>query len=605
MREIRALIWKEWHETRLFLWIAWGLFIGLLIVGGFEAEAMNGHRFEFWASPWIIFCGPLLAIVVGVAATCRDLHTKLEDFWQSRPMGSLQLFIVKYLVGLVVILLACGVPLAIEWFSNRSQLATEAGLIFSFLWMAVFSTAFASGCIFRRPAHAAAVAVVGVLLICFLPVIFPPLQRFNVSQVLELIDFERSWIGNPPSERPPLALVAGATLLSLVMGGVALFAVRFRWHIASEQPLIYGAAGAAFLILLESASYQLGTNLPILGSVDLPAGRRTAGGFAKTISVNGTSGTTLMWYSQGNPNDKMYYESQSFAINGSEISLGSAQPIAPDDLYWRWYGELSERNPRDPSVTYTCYREDPGGDIGIWMLETLKFPGGVPTPQGSPIELWRSSPKNRFRGFLHVWNDQLYVFGERTIVLDISDPLQPKKVSDEPLPWTRPSGLFTEDQPVVELPHARGVSAAERLPFALACCNLGGCGVFDGTVWCREMGEERAFRPRDAAFAGLEEERLESLTEDAAHFSVVAKYTPTLVQRTFDGQIYNPLKLKNGLLYCMQDNCVNIFDMTGPRPLRLIAHFAAPSVQAMQPLDDGRIIAAGDKLYLLGPPPRR
>ena len=87
MRQLNALIWKEWHETQVFLWIAWGLFIGLPIIGGLEGRFVDTGRSEFMASPWVLMLGPVLAIVVGVAVTCRDVQPKLEDFWQSRPIG--------------------------------------------------------------------------------------------------------------------------------------------------------------------------------------------------------------------------------------------------------------------------------------------------------------------------------------------------------------------------------------------------------------------------------------------------------------------------------------------------------------------------------------
>jgi hypothetical protein len=63
--------------------------------------------------------------------------------------------------------------------------------------------------------------------------------------------------------------------------------------------------------------------------------------------------------------------------------------------------------------------------------------------------------------------------------------------------------------------------------------------------------------------------------------------------------------VKNDLLYAMQYGIAEVFCIKGPRPLSLVARFAAPNLHMCEPLDDGRIIAAGgNKIWLLGPPPR-
>ena len=609
MREIRALVWKEWHETRLFLWIAWGLFIGLPIIGGIEGQAMYAHRFEFWASPWIMFCGPLLAIVVGVAATCRDLQTKLEDFWQSRPMGSLRLFAIKYFVGLGVVLLACGVPLIVELYCSYDTSQAKVALSLSFLWMAVFATAFASGCFFHKTAHAAAVAVVGMLLIYFLPVVFPPFARFNVGQLFELSDQDYSKLGDLWHGPLPMFAV-GMLAIAAVMGAIGLIGVRFRLHVESKKPLIYGAASAAFLILLESASYQLGTNLPVLSSVDLPPGRQISN--FEPIEISGASGNVITQSWIGNPPytpyqprvDDWQYFSQAFAFSEGRLTLGSEHVRSRDNPYRR-PDIVAARSKQNPKIIYRVDDDDPEENgISIETLTVLSDATGTPTTQGSPIELWRGPTSSTAFGYLHVWHDRLYVVGERTITFDISDPMHPKVLSDEPIKWTTRYSVVADEQPTIYLPATPGMPAAERLRFAIAVYDRAGdFGSFDGSTWYRmvEQGTQQSSRP-----PVLEEARLKSLTDDSAHFELVGKYNPTLVQELFGGnaQRWNSLKMKNGLLYAVQYNLVSIFDLTGPKPLRLIAHFAAPGLSEIEPLDDGRAIAAGQKLWLLGPPRR-
>src|SRR4051794_16559891 len=194
MAELRALIWKEWRETRLFLGIAWALFIGLPLIGALQLMAHGRHRFEFFATPWVMAGGLILAVVVGVAGTTRDLRPQLEDFWQSRPLGALRLFVVKFLVGAAVLLLACVVPLLIERFTGRERDHDGGPLMFwiSVQALAIFAIAFAAGCVLRRPANAAAVAVVGALLMYCLPIVLPPLQRFSAGSIVDM-SWEQLW----------------------------------------------------------------------------------------------------------------------------------------------------------------------------------------------------------------------------------------------------------------------------------------------------------------------------------------------------------------------------------------------------------------------------
>ena len=131
MRQLVALAWKEWHEVRIYLWIALGVFIGLPLIGVLEAMYQHtGHHFEIEISPWVIIFGGVLAVFVAVGATCRDLSGRLEDFWRSRPLNVARWLLVKYFVGLTVVLLSCLLPLAVElWFQSAQAIASPCRLV--------------------------------------------------------------------------------------------------------------------------------------------------------------------------------------------------------------------------------------------------------------------------------------------------------------------------------------------------------------------------------------------------------------------------------------------------------------------------------------------
>jgi hypothetical protein len=99
--------------------------------------------------------------------------------------------------------------------------------------------------------------------------------------------------------------------------------------------------------------------------------------------------------------------------------------------------------------------------------------------------------------------------------------------------------------------------------------------------------------------------RLTSLADDRAEFEIVGRYEPTLIQRLANGGV-RPIQVQNGLLYAAGENRVlDVFDVSGEGPVKLRAHFAAPGLEAFAPLPDGRVLAGGSKIWLLGRPPDR
>jgi hypothetical protein len=424
------------------------------------------------------------------------------------------------------------------------------------------------------------------------------LQRFSVGRVLDF-NLANLWIWDNVWRSPLFDMAAGCLAVSLIAGLLALAAVRFHWHIESERPLIYAAAGAAFLILIESASYQLGTNLPVLSSVDLPPRA-----YFRDLSMTGSSGAAITDLRLAGWSFRL----QPFDVSSNQIKLGPAHDISPDQI--NQLPQFSDaRSERNPCVAYVVNDDKRvNDDESINTLEVFSDATGTPSIQGAPIELWRDNFATGYTfAYARVWHDRLYILGQRkaVIVFDISDPLHPIRLSEEPIEWTARLSVLGDENPTIDLPPAPGMPAIERLKFAVAIYDRafgGRDSAFDGTIWCRYLKEASGGGWIDKE---LEAVRLKSLSDDAAHFEMFAKYEPSVVQSMFGGDYAISLKLKDGLLYDLHYKNLRVFDLTGSKPLRLIAHFAAPSIRLIQPLDDGRAIAAGDTLWLLGPPPGR
>ena len=182
---LAALVWKEWHEVRAFLWIAMGVFILLPILGGLEGLAQYSRHFEFVAMPWVVGFGGVLAVFVAVGVTCRDLTGPIETFWRSRPVSVTRWLTIKYVIGLVVVLVGCILPLAIEFAvsSDRDESLTFMMGWFPFYGAALYSIGFLAGCLVRRTSQAAMLALAAMLLVYFLPVVLPPLAWLSVPAV--------------------------------------------------------------------------------------------------------------------------------------------------------------------------------------------------------------------------------------------------------------------------------------------------------------------------------------------------------------------------------------------------------------------------------------
>ena len=257
-----AMVWKEWRETSVYLYIGLIVFLVIPAAAALEDRLMTGHRFIMQVSLFVIVLGGVLAVLTAVGATCRDLKAGLEDFWQSQPVNVLRWMLTKYLVGLAVVLAGCLVPVAIEYAVNsRADISPDVLFeVMSFLWVAVYTLSFAAGCLLRRPAAAAMMGLVAMLLLYFVPMVLPPLGWMAIPGPTIGSSFDWQWI----------AYVAGMLCIAAVALGIALVSVKRGWQIQSGTRVLYSAIAGAVLLLMACGSYQLGTNLPVLQTIDLP-----------------------------------------------------------------------------------------------------------------------------------------------------------------------------------------------------------------------------------------------------------------------------------------------------------------------------------------------
>ncbi|MGD0138782.1 MAG: hypothetical protein ABSD28_07900 [Tepidisphaeraceae bacterium] len=583
MKQLTALVWKEWREDRAFLWIALGVFVGLPIVGGLEEIVQYSYRFEISASPWVLGFGGVLAVFVAVGATCRDFSGHLEDFWRSQPVGITRWLLAKYLVGLAIVLVACVLPLAIEVSIDRDKSAILLIAWFPFLWAALYGIGFLAGCLVRRTSHAAMLALAAMLLVYFLPVVIPPLQWLNVGAVTDFSILLGQW----PRVLGPaqLAFAAGMLGLAITVLALALLAVHFDWRIGSGRKMMYASISAAILILFASAAFQLGTNMPILRQIDMPKGEPIW-----WIRCNGNDGYVI----SPRP-DSTYLEStfnlRTIKLTESGIELGSPVRVSPQ-LLWGWY---LEHAPGHPNTVYRVTETDKDETGTLW-LNVAQLDKGTDKPAIRLGEYEQYSP-NASWPHLYASGDRLYVIGARLMTLDISKPLTPHVISNVPFGYSYDDRgfAFGNDTFTEILPPVPNLSQRQRLQAVIKPF------CFEGDILC-----EWPWRGNTAIAY-----RLTQLTDTKAVFKTIGQYKPTLLEEIFGASNRLNMELQNGLLYVSQypgnteNPHIDVFDTRGPHPLRLIGHFAAPGVRTVCPLPDGRALVGGDKLWLVGPPPHK
>jgi len=617
MKQLAVMAWKEWREVRIFLWIAMGVFIVLPAIEAMEwVFRFNGH-FTISSTPWVVVLGGILAVLVAVGTTCRDLREGIADFWQSRPVGPVRWMLVKYLIGVATVLFACGLPLLLElWIDGPQASIPLTGLYpLPFLLFVLYSVGFLSGTLVRRPAHAAMLAVAAMLLVYFLPLIIPPLKIWNGMALTP----RPSGSGSVGGEKWDVwfwEYCLGMTAAGLALLGLSLAAIHRGWRIESNRKLMYGAISAAILILLLSASYQVGTNLPILAEADLPVGVNSINNQVRFdgrdgyllveeewIRVNGTfqrsdaqisipihldglkfTFGTPQRHESGNLSGLNPWEGLSARYLHRTVDAAPGLPGVYYSLdgYPRWWGE--------PHPTCNLFVVEPANNRRQLVTSVAQFQ--EPYRDGKPGDVINNPPA------VYAWKDRLYILGPHLTTLDISDARNPRVISDEPVsnpleyfpgsPYDRPD--FARS---FSLPSIPGLLARQRLELTMKA--LGLSAEFDGEYLC----------PTE-----LDEYRLTKLDDNAATFESAGHYQQSLLATLLESPRNTGLTMFDGLAFSEPgywqgstlNPCMNVYT-TGAGGLQLSGHFAAPYLESVYPLPDGRaIVLSAKKIYLVGLP---
>ena len=595
MAQIVSLAWKEWHEVRWFLIVALGLFVGMPILGSLEGKLFfHMSHFFFDAAPWVVTLGGVMAVMVAVGIVCSDLGGRLEDFVRSRPLNLTRWMLVKYFVGLIATLAACVLPLAVDLAINTfSEYRTHIAITwYPFFWIALYTLAFLCALLVRRTAHAMMLALAAMLLMYFLPVVLPFLQYMSIdwvldrSHVLEYRDKSFTLPWGAHVEPRQFWFVASMLAISAVALALSILAIRRNWRIESGTKMMYWSVGSSLLILFTSASLRLATNLPIESQADLPPTQ-----FVSSIHLEGSRGILLL---SNRDEQQVGNDLRTFELSGLQLHLGPVVTLPRDDprlsadeIVW------SEKN---PDVLYLSDYEKKHDYPRAYILRTISISSAKKV--APPIVLWERKSVNDGwqRPRLHIFGDRLYCISDQLAVLDINEPAKPQLLSVARVRYQEyskeavgPGGVW------IPLPQIPGLSARQRLQIR----GYPEYRVIDGDLLCMAQG------------GGIWTYKLDQLDDKQAHFTPIGHYEPTLLEHVF-GDSSGALVVRGNRAYLNQWNRLpgssyrlTVFDIADPQRPHPIAHFATSSYPVrVSPLADGRsIVSAGNKLYLLGPPP--
>jgi hypothetical protein len=278
-------------------------------------------------------------------------------------------------------------------------------------------------------------------------------------------------------------------IIALVAFFLALVGVRRQWRITAGRKLIYGSIATTFLIIISSAGYQLGTNLPVLQEVDLPAAEnlvyvRVVGDSGFVVTETPKMVTNGFHQLVQGPQYLVY----PIHLAGADIELGPAVEFHANNpsVFFSFNDLFSIPN---SSVQYYT-SNDWNGDTEYCALHVCQIDKGIDEIVKSfPMRTRVDEPQIIEFPHLYAWNNRLYIIGIRLVVLDITQPLSPRLISDEPYNHYFSAVRTPLGKLIVALPHIPNLPARQRLEAALpAPWNLPELPMLEGDILCLDRG---------------------------------------------------------------------------------------------------------------------
>ena len=615
MRQVLALARKEAREH------LWFLFAGIAVF--FSAPLLDTAR-ECYAARrlnrpcdlhseaaigMVVALGGFYALMLAVAATCRDLDARTEIFWRSRPIRPERLLTVKFLVGLAVLLtVTCGV-LVMETLVPGSpwQQRQEAPflLFHTFTLILIYGVSFLLGCLVRQSAKAALLSVVAGVVIYFVPFVLPYLNSVCVLERLLKYPISPTsisywpWWADTISRAWPFhaAMIAGSAACLVA----SILAVQRQWRLVVGKKTIVWLLVLTALLIFACGAVQLGSNLTCLAKCSLDPG--TVRNIRETVDIawQGEDGILLRCghgakAARGTLTLSRLRLSNGNLTLGGEISLGKGgywpHRLFPQRLVWQ---------PASPRIAYVLVEipDDSYSRLQNLHLLTVDLETGkVIHRLGLPLD--ETDRWGYLGAKMTCAGNLLYLhYAVRPVLVDLQSPETPRlrETMDSPVEVRSQIGLISDT--------AVGVTSAHlTLP------------AFEGSNFQDRTGiPDRAdFRPwamegdllAAASSDGVTTYLLGRQEGNHVELLKLGKPSRTSLDRIL-GMSPKALELRNGLAYVLDSgNRMIVYDVRDPLRPEKVGYYAAGGERlgAMFVLPDGRSLLGGESLYLVESPER-
>jgi len=619
MTRTRTLVWKETREHLPFLLAGWGLFLGVTLLAAASAyfTASGGGKFySDMGIGMVVLFGPLLAIFLASGASCRDLTDQVCEFWQSRPVSPRRLLLTKYAAGVTTLLLivfgtfllvftmALGADL--RPLRNASRGIDPLLAYYPLALVLVYSVSFLLGSLVRRTAQAAMLSKVAVLVLYLLPLVFPPLDRVGIINLLMRSDWLRLSIAR---EAPFTAFALAGCAASVVL---SVKAVKHGWRLHVGKRFICWTLVAAGLILWCATTFPLANNLECLQQYPIVPDHRAWMKIASDMAMSGARGVLVFRTKRGNPGEEgPIREDAVCEINvtgdqvatGPEIAIGDVGSArnAPARVAW-----LPERPERAYVIQEERVHADGESQLKSMSLYTVAFdaPGGGAVINNLDLTE-HVGEYSRGDILIHPRNGNIYVrVGRRIIVVDVKDPDTPKVTrvfkggesffEMEERQLAAQARRSTPIRPIETIPilALEEIPLRERLDVSL---HLGFLGL-----WVALEDDIVVAATKDH----LTTYRVTNYDQETAQLEKLGERRAAPLERIYTSHVMRIL-YHDGLVYALTwagtGRGLTVYDVRNPSRPRRIRHYAAPDedIHDLAILPDGKVLLVGRNLHIV------
>jgi ABC-type transport system involved in multi-copper enzyme maturation permease subunit len=645
---------KEFRQVRWFLF--WGLVI-FLVFPLLEAitSYQKGHAFRTDMPEGIVlFLGGFFAIFTAVGIVCPELKKGLLIFWRSKPIAIWKWILLKYAVGLFVILIVCIIPIIMELVlhrfasPNRRQDFVYTVLnSHTFTIILIYSLSFLISCLIRKTTHAAILSLALMLLIYFLPVLVPPLEGFSIINLL--FHFETpfrmglaeagnkyvgeglfgasnhqwgysygspkmAWLHLPGGKALIVHYISGYFLFILTMLAISLIsvvlsalAIKRNWRVKMGQKLLCWSLGVVVLLIFSTIAFTVGSNLKCQKMIELKyVGKEVDGqlhhGILNSV-IDGNKGLCVGLKTKLLEQKKHGFYFFTFGLDNDTANF-SGLTYLDNKTGDYWLGDRIAWSAENPDIVWmlTDHSEDLGNGSKKGYRYLVAFQLNEESKSAveiSKLELANYISTNRCwpsgNSFVLYENTiYAYVYG-KYLQIDAKDPFNPKIMKTKKYgSFFGERGSDGKDCRTFELIPDNNLSPQERLNIAIGLIGHPMMAIEQNLLVSVSRDYTKVYK-------------LNEIKDGKAEFERISYRQPTPLER-IDYNLPSKVMLKNGLAYIIQQGGLGrgltVFDVTQPGLIRKIGHYNRPEelFKNISYIDDDKVILLGRNIHILKPP---